>query len=479
MATIINSRSPFFVKVENASLGNVTLRLYIYEGSKKTSPDSSDLKYTISKSSIENNDYVVFEISELVRDYINVKYDGEYDSYSLWVMFDVDVSSSAGDEIFGWTSTPSDLQNILAASGTATGTSTNKLIDSSASFTSTVQVGDIAVEDQSGFFATVTSVDSNTTLTLDDNIYQSGSGYFIYRRSYFNMIATEGYGYFEEGINPEPSTGLLQSNLIAYRPEDGSINIPIFAGGTNSLAFYNNGELVRTQTISDNDNTDQKIQYIASSGNSDSATYEERVLESGGTFEDSVCLQRFLNSIDVGAFDEVWVNYDTGTTFTGTSNTSTEDTKTAIIKIKTLECSKYEPVRVTFVNKFGALQDIWFDKKSMESIQTKTESYKASVVDFANLTYNTNAHQMRTLNLMGNESIILNTGFIDDSYNEVIRQLMLSEQIWMTRLTDTEELVLPLKAKTQSVQYKTHINDKLVNYTIEFDMAFDKINNIR
>ena len=56
---------------------------------------------------------------------------------------------------------------------------------------------------------------------------------------------------------------------------------------------------------------------------------------------------------------------------------------------------------------------------------------------------------------------------------------MLSEQIWMTRLTDTEELVLPLKAKTQSVQYKTHINDKLVNYTIEFDMAFDKINNIR
>jgi hypothetical protein len=278
-----------------------------------------------------------------------------------------------------------------------------------------------------------------------------------------DYIATEGYGYFEEGINPEPSRGLLQSNLIAYRPEDGSINIPIFAEGTNSLAFYNNGELVRTQTISDNDNTNQKIQYIASSGNSDSATYKERVLEDGGTFEDSVCLQRFLNSIDVGAFDEVWVN---------------DDTQTQIIKVKTLECSKYEPVRVTFVNKFGALQDIWFDKKSTESVRTKTESYNASVVDFANFNYNTSAHQMRTLNLMGNESIVLNTGFIDDSYNEVIRQLMLSEQIWMTKLTD-EELVLPLKAKTQSLQYRTHVNDRLVNYTIEFDMAFDKINSIR
>jgi hypothetical protein len=79
---------------------------------------------------------------------------------------------------------------------------------------------------------------------------------------------------------------------------------------------------------------------------------------------------------------------------------------------------------------------------------------------------------------MGSESVVLNTGFVDESYNEVIRQLMLSEQIWMTKLTD-EELVLPLKARTQSLQYKKHVNDKLVNYTIEFDMAFDKINNIR
>ena len=399
MATIINARSPFFVKASNANLASAYIGIYIYEGAYQLNPTSSDLKYTITKSEIETNNYVVFEIGELIRDYIDIKYDGEYDSYCVWVRTTVVMFDSTGSPIGG----------------------------------------------------------------ADNTDY----------------IATEGYGYFEEGINPEPSRGLLQSNLIAYRPEDGSINIPIFAEGTNSLAFYNNGELVRTQTISDNDNTDQKIQYIASSGNSDSATYEERVLEDGGTFEDSVCLQRFLNSIDVGAFDEVWVNYDTGTIFTGASNTSTEDTKTVIVKIKTLECSKYEPIRVTFVNKFGALQDIWFDKKSVESTQTKTESYKASVVDLANLTYNTNAHQMRTLNLIGNESITLNTGFIDDSYNEVIRQLMLSEQIWMTRLTDTEELVLPLKAKTQSVQYKTHVNDRLVNYTIEFDMAFDKINNIR
>lgn len=390
MATIINSRSPFFIKVSDTNLQEATLRLYIYEGAKQTGlPLAGDLKYTITKSEIEEDNYVVFEISELIRDYINVEYDGEYDSYCIWV------------------------RPVITA-----------LNESGVAITSPTVVPDISDE---------------------------------------SIVAVEGYGYFEEGINPEPSTGLLQSNLIAYRPEDGSINIPVFAGGTNSLAFYNNGELVRTQVVTDDDNTNQKIQYIASSGNSDSATYKERVLENGGIFEDSRCLQNFLNSIDIGAFDEVWVGTDEGT---------------QIIKIKTLECSKYEPIRVTFVNKFGALQDIWFDKKSVESMSTKSQSYNASVVDFSNFSYNTNAHQMRTLSLMGNESIVMNTGFIDESYNEVIRQLMLSEQIWMTKLTD-EELVLPLKAKTQSVQYKTHLNDRLVNYTIEFDMAFDKINNIR
>jgi hypothetical protein len=389
MSRIINARSPFFIKVSDTNLSYATIELYIYEGAYKAVPTSTDLKYTITKSTIGTNNYIVFEISELIRDYIEVQYNGEYDSFCVWV---------------------------------------------DAVITATNQTG-----------GTITS----PTITPDNSN---------------QFIATEGYGYFEEGINPEPSRGLFQSNFIIYRTEDASVNIPIFAEGVNNVTFYNDGELVRTQTITDNGNTNQKIQYISSNGSSDYATYKERVFEDGGIFEDSVCLQTFLNSFDIGAFDEVWVETDEGTD---------------IIKVNTLQCSKYEPIKVTFVNKFGALQDIWFDKKSIGSINIKSDSYNTSVIDLSNLTYNTNAHQIRTLSSMGNESIVMNTGYIHQSYNEVISQLMLSEQIWMTRLTDTEELVLPLKAKTQSIQYKTHVNDKLVNYSIEFDMAFDKINNIR
>jgi len=394
MAQIINTRSPFYIKVSDSSLATATLQLYIYEGAKDITPDAADLKYTITKSELEANNYVVFEISELIRDYIDVKYDGEYDSYCVWANAVITAEDSSGGLISSPTVTPSNYTN--------------------------------------------------------------------------QFVAVDGYGYFEEGVNPEPSRSLLQSNKIMYRPEDGNINIPIFAEDTNSVAYYNNGTLVRSQTITDNDNTNQKIQYISVSGNSDNATYEERVLEDGGTLESSKCLTDFLSLLDIGEVDEIVVSYDTSA---GTS--------AHVIKVRNLDCSIYDPIRVTFVNKYGALQDLWFDKKSVNSIEVQSNDYKASVMNFSSTpTYDTSAHQNRVLDLVGKESITMNTGYIDEEYNEVFRQLMLSEQVWMTRLTDTEE-VLPLRPRTQSLQFKTRTNDKLVNYTVEFDFAFDKINTIR
>lgn len=467
MSVIINTRSPFYVKISVASMASAELKIYIYEGALATSPNANNLKYTLSKASLGTDNYVVFEVAELVRDYLESKYDGEYDSYSVWVMMDINVLNATNDTVFNWTSTPSNLQNSVQATGTATGTTTNKLIDSSASFTSTVAVGDIAVETQSGNFANVTAVDSDTQLTLDDNIIQSGGGYTIYRKTYYSLLATEGYGYFEEGINPDIDKGLMMSPATIYRIDDRSINIPVYAATTNSVSFLNNNTVIKTQAVPDDGNTNQKIQYIASDGNSTADSYKERVLEDGGVFEDNSLLEAFSESFDIGEVDEVYVNY-----------TTSSETKTTVLKVKTFPCSKYEPIRVTFVNKYGALQDIYFNRRSNDSISVTTEDYKASIVDLSTLSYDTTSHQQRTLNLVGKESITLNTDYIDESCNEHIRELMLSEQLWMTKLTD-EETIIPLRLRSQSTQLKKSVNEKLIQYTMEFDFAFDKINNIR
>jgi hypothetical protein len=397
MARLINTKSPFYIKVYHADLFEAKLQLYIYEGTGDSTPDPEDLKYTIVKAELEGNNYVVFEISELVRDYIQIKYDGEYDSYVVLVNPVITAFDTNGNTLSSPTVTPSDYYN--------------------------------------------------------------------------QFVATEGYGYFEEGINPDFDEGLMMSEGTIYRVNDRSVNIPVYTGSTNSVAFRLNGETVYSKNVvytdPANPTTSEAIQYIASDSNSTADSYKERVLEAGGVFEDNSLLEAFENVVDIGAVDEVWVNY-----------TNATETRTKILKVKTFDCSKYEPIRVTFVNKYGALQDLYFTRKNNESLNIKKEDYKASVMDFANFSYDTSEHQMRTLNLVGNDSITLNTDYIDESCNEHIKQLMLSEQVWMTRLTD-EEKIVPLKLKTQSLQLKKRVNDKLVQYSMEFDVAADKINNIR
>ena len=71
MATKINVRSPFYIKPTNGSLVSATMQLYIYTGVFTTNKPAS-AQYTITKKVAETNNYDVFEVSELVRDYIDI-----------------------------------------------------------------------------------------------------------------------------------------------------------------------------------------------------------------------------------------------------------------------------------------------------------------------------------------------------------------------------------------------------------------------
>ena len=390
MATKINVRSPYYIKVSNASALSAIMELFIYTGTFTT--DKGTAKYTISKNGIGTNNYVVFEIAELVRDYLDIEFDGEYDSQTVWVEADI--------EMF----------DAINGGGSSLGT---------------------------------TSTD---------------------------YIAFDGYGYFEDGINTELSRTYLQSNYKIFRPDDQNVRVPVFTEETSSVSFLYKGEVKRVQAVSSSTNTNGQIDYITVSGADNTDSYKERVLADGGTLEDNSLLDAFLEGADVGLVDELYINSASGT---------------QVVKISTEPCSKYEPYKVTFINKFGALQDMYFSLKSIESLNTTGETYKANAVDFGTLTYDTYKPQVAQFNKLGKESITLNTNYLSEDYNEVIKQLMMSEQVWLTRLdnpapdSNNLETVLAVIPKTQSVTYKTSLNDRLVQYTVDFDYAFDKINTVR
>lgn len=71
--------------------------------------------------------------------------------------------------------------SLVSDSGTTTATTANKLVQTGQNFTTTVRVGDVVYNTTDTTAATVNAVDSDTTLSLSEDIMESGDSYAIYR----------------------------------------------------------------------------------------------------------------------------------------------------------------------------------------------------------------------------------------------------------------------------------------------------------
>ena len=161
-----------------------------------------------------------------------------------------------------------------------------------------------------------------------------------------------------------------------------------------------------------------------------------------------------------------------------TTDTAIQPSGAVRLNIKRIDCTKYGNGRlITFINKFGVIQDLWFNKKRTDDLSVKRDSYDTNIIlsSTSAVNYNTYNPSSVVQDVTSKKSLTLNTGFLKEEYNEVIRELFQSEDVWIRENNKT----LPVKIKDSDFTYKTHLNDKLVNYTIQFQYAFDSINAIR
>lgn len=244
--------------------------------------------------------------------------------------------------------------------------------------------------------------------------------------------AFDGYGHYDEGANPSLSTRALISNTTIWVPPSGTVRIPVYTSAStnavSSVKYYSGGSLVESDSIAPSGFSNAQIAYPDTTQ----------------------------------TIDEVRVYYATDTAYDSYS-------------VEYMDCSKYDTYKVTFVNKFGALQDLYFVGKSTESISVQKDGYKSNVLDIATQTYSSTAHQFRDFDVKGRQSIILNTGNVSQDYNEPIKQLLLTEKAWMTVGSD----IIPINVVTNSLTMQTSLNNKMVNYTIEVNFAHDTIQNVR
>ena len=131
------------------------------------------------------------------------------------------------------------------------------------------------------------------------------------------------------------------------------------------------------------------------------------------------------------------------------------------------EC-KYTPVIIDFVNKYGAWQREFFFKASNDNFSVENTEYNLMETDSFN--YNVKEGQRKVFNANGKKSVKVNTGWVYETWKEVLKQIMLSERI----LIDNK----PAKINTKSTELFKHINTKQINYSLEFEFAFDVINSV-
>lgn len=248
-------------------------------------------------------------------------------------------------------------------------------------------------------------------------------------------LATKGYGYTPDGQNPQlPADSILLTGDEFKVSRKGRFVLPINVGEATQ-----NPMTIQVKSYPSN-----QINY------STLAT----------TSYDSAQIIKYL-----------WVSISPATTDDYIEITCTrfnEPLTPAVVKtlLITDEC-RYTPVDIAFQNKEGALQLFTFFKAKRESMNVESERFESNRA--------IGKHQFIKYNINAKSKIVLNTGFITEDKNETIRQILFSQSVWMLNGTANN---IPLNVSTSSHEYKTRQNDRLINYAIEFEYAFNEINNI-
>ncbi|MDB4299389.1 hypothetical protein N9931_00550 [bacterium] len=101
----INLRSPYYKSTSIANTAYATLDISIWEGSS-ASPVTA--QYNLTKNVIGSSVEVLFEISELIRDYLDITFNGDYNGQAVWVKT-VNIAYNSSNVQVGSTVTQTDI----------------------------------------------------------------------------------------------------------------------------------------------------------------------------------------------------------------------------------------------------------------------------------------------------------------------------------------------------------------------------------
>jgi len=278
-------------------------------------------------------------------------------------------------------------------------------------------------------YSPVGTIGSYTTNVLDSvwieatiTAYYIGDSVATVTRKYF---AVDGFGYHTELANPPINKKVLSSinNHVLYIGN--SFSYPLYFLTEGLVSITVNGNVIPFSFNQDISN--QVVGYVN--------IYEYTTADS---------------------FSAVFVYED--------------ETVTHNFTIKT-ECI-FDTANVIFKNKYGFWQSIPFNKLSKKTVDIENSTYLGLNSEFGS--YSIYSHGNRTFNVSGKERITLNTDFIPEEYNELFKELLLSEFIYIQQ----NDSILPANLVKKSLDVKTKLNNKLIQYSMDLEYSYNIMNQV-
>jgi len=270
----------------------------------------------------------------------------------------------------------------------------------------------------------ITATPSSQWCNVGLKLFKKISTSFVQVGSTQTHFGVDGFGYYEEGYNPALGNYLLTSGTYTYNYDLGGEYgwLTLYTGSGNSVK-YTNLSTGATTTTGLTNNVWRDIPRVNSS------------------------YAAVGNKLEI-------IDGSSTVLFTATFVPKTE--------------CKYTPVQLDFVNKFGAWQREWFFKASNDNLSSENTEYNLMPSTYPN--YNLKEGQRQVFNANGKKMIRVNTDWVNESFKEVIQQLMLSERILINKK--------PAKLNTKNTELFKSINTHMINYQLEFEFAYDVINSV-
>jgi hypothetical protein len=485
MAKTVFSKSPYFVNVNETNLVYCSINVWIYTGTQTTDRPAQP-NYQLRSTAI--NETVSFEIGSLVNDAIQYPADSTYRTDGAWM--DYEVTRYYSDS----TSATSSIVQLYAVDGYTyfnEGSNYDPRIGLTTSvneiFAPTGEVVRIPLNKRQAMF--YSHYEGGATATYKASLHNTdqSDGQFVYLNINNDnvtnaVVETVRGNLFNNGTFSDGTTGLTAVN---------SANISI--NSSNELVIERTSgvtgdaveieleglEVGKTYKVSvivtaADAGRDLALRWDDASGTDDLGTIWEEGVDSttarvNGEFQptetDGTLTIKVMQGTGSVTIDNLFIQDTNYTDYIDTYRI-TRDRESCY--------SSYEPIKVKFVNRYGAMEDLFFMKRNKKTTEIDAQTYQNNQI-LSNGAYNTYDHQMRRFNVTSKETLMINSGFTKEDMNEAYVQLLQSSKAWM----EYEGSLYPINIKTSSMSHKTTRDDRLINYELEVEFAFNKINTVR